>query len=236
MSPESTRMPTRSRFGMRPDHAQGVLQADRLGIHQIAQQRRRAHRGDEAVHHLVLGLGQGAVERLGGAHHLMADGADGLEQFGIEKLGGVVGGEPAAAADVAGQQQDDIGDLVGSGAQAELGVARRGQLHQPGLGRLDDRREIAAHRRLQIGNRPAHALEEQARHARQKRLAAGKAPDVDRADKCLRRAGDRGWLARFAAGKRGRRTARQTSGRPARCRRAAAADGTTGPASLRGRP
>ena len=70
-------------------------------------------------------------------------------------------------------------ELVGRRAQAELGVARRGQLHQPGLGRLDDRGEVAAHGRLQVGDRTAHALEEQARHAGQERLPAGKAPDVD---------------------------------------------------------
>ena len=69
--------------------------------------------------------------------------------------------------------------LVGGGAQAELGVARRGQLHQPGLGRLDDRGEVAAHGRLQVRDGAARPLEDQARHARQERLAAGKAPHVD---------------------------------------------------------
>ena len=37
-----------------------------------------------------------------------------------------VGSKLSAAADVASQQQNEVGDLIGSGAQAELGVARRG--------------------------------------------------------------------------------------------------------------
>ena len=60
------------------------------------------------------------------AHHLVADGADGPKQFGIKKLGGIVGGQLSPAADVAGQQEHEIGELVGGGAQPELGVARRG--------------------------------------------------------------------------------------------------------------
>ena len=44
MSPESTRMPTPVGLRVRPDDAQGVFQPDRLGVHQVAQQRRRAHR------------------------------------------------------------------------------------------------------------------------------------------------------------------------------------------------
>src|SRR5262249_32812712 len=95
------------------------------------------------------------------------------------KLRGVVGGELPAAADVAGQQEDEVRQLVGGGAQAELRVARRRQLHQPGLRRLEDRGEVAAHGGLEVGGEAARPLEEQARDAGQERLAAGEAPDVD---------------------------------------------------------
>jgi hypothetical protein len=166
-------------FGVSLHHPQGVLQADRLRVYQVAQERGPAHLGDKAVHHRVLGVAERAVERLARRHHLVADGADRLEEVRPQEFRGVVRREAPAAADVAGQEQDEVGQLVRRGAQAELGVARCGQLHQPRLRRLDDGREVAAHGRLQVRDGAAHALEEQARHARQERLPAGKAPDVD---------------------------------------------------------
>ena len=75
---------------MRPHHPQGILQSDCLGIDQVAQQRPLAHRRDETIHHLVFRLAETAVEGLSRRHHLVADRADGLEQFGEEKLGGVI--------------------------------------------------------------------------------------------------------------------------------------------------
>ena len=63
------------RFRMIADHAQRVLQSHRLRVDQVAKQRSLSHRRDEAVHHFVLRCCQRTIKRLGGAHHLMPDGA-----------------------------------------------------------------------------------------------------------------------------------------------------------------
>ena len=118
------------RLRVRADDPQGVLQPDRLGVHQVAQQRRRAHLRHEAVHHLVLGLGERRVERLAGAHHLVADGADRLEQLRVQELGGVVRRElecPFAAPPTKrASSRMRLHTSTGARPQAELGVARRG--------------------------------------------------------------------------------------------------------------
>src|SRR5579872_164720 len=82
------------------------------------------------------------------------------------------------ATNIAGQEQDEVAQLVGRSAQAEFGVVTvaGGQKHEAGLGGLDDRGEVAAHGRLEVGDGSAHALEEQAGHARQEALPAGEAP------------------------------------------------------------
>jgi hypothetical protein len=146
----------------------------------VAEQRRGAHSCDEAVHHLVLGLGKRLVQGLVGAHHLVTDGANRLEEFRIEELRRVVRGETGAAADKTSQEQNQIGLLVGRRPQSEFGITVGGSLHQPCLGSLDNRSEVAAHCRLQIRDGAAGTvLEAQAGHTLDEGLSARQAPDVD---------------------------------------------------------